>query len=84
MNDGVEVKTYKTNPKNNDTDGDKLFDGAEINMHKTNPLVKDTDSGSVDDFVEIKLGKNPLDPKDDLVSIDLELVFGLNSSKLTK
>ncbi len=84
LKDGSEIEIYKTNPLVADTDGDKLFDGAEVNQHRTNPLIQDTDGGSVDDFLEIKLGKNPLDPKDDIVSIDLEIVFGLNSSKLTK
>jgi outer membrane protein OmpA-like peptidoglycan-associated protein len=83
LKDGSEVEIYKTNPNISDTDGDKLLDGAEVNEHRTNPLVKDTDGGGVDDFMEVKLDKNPLDPKDDIVSIDLEIVFGLNSSKLS-
>jgi len=83
LTDGNEVNTYKTNPKNPDTDGDKLFDGLEVNELKTNPLSKDTDEGGVDDFLEVKLGKNPLDPKDDVASIDLEIAFELNSAKLS-
>lgn len=84
LKDGSELNLYKTNPLISDTDGDKLLDGMEVNQYRTNPLEKDTDGGSVDDFLEVKLNKNPLDPKDDIVSIDLEIVFGLNSSKLTK
>jgi len=83
LSDGNEINIYNTNPKNIDSDGDKLFDGVEVNELKTNALSKDTDNGGVYDFLEVKLGKNPLDPKDDIASIDLEITFKVNSAKLS-
>ena len=84
LKDGSEINIYKTDANNPDTDNDKLSDGREVNKLKTNPLAIDTDGGGLDDFLEVQLGKNPLDPKDDVASIDLEIVFELNSAKLTK
>ena len=83
LKDGSEINIYKTDANNPDTDNDKLSDGKEVNKLKTNPLAIDTDGGGLDDFLEVQLGKNPLDPKDDVASIDLEIVFDLNSAKLT-
>ncbi len=83
LKDKSELNNYKTDPNNPDSDGDKITDGKEVNILKTNPLAKDTDNGGVDDFIETQLGKNPLDPKDDIASIDLEITFALNSAKLT-
>ncbi|MDA3862163.1 MAG: OmpA family protein [Melioribacteraceae bacterium] len=84
LKDGSEFNTYKTDPNNSDSDGDKLADGREVNELKTNPLAADTDGGGVGDFLEVQLNKNPLDPKDDVASLDLEISFGLNSAKLSK
>ncbi len=44
----------------------------------------DTDGGGLDDFLEVQLDKNPLDPKDDVASVDLEIIFQLNSAKLSR
>ena len=59
-----------TDPNNPDTDGDGLKDGAEVHVHNTNPLDRDTDDGGVDDGNEIAMGKDPLDPSDDLSDLD--------------
>ena len=83
LKDGQEVNTFKTDPKNPDTDGDKLTDGDEVIKYNTDPLKVDTDGGGLDDYLEIQLNKDPLDPSDDIASIDLEIDFGFNSSKLS-
>ncbi|PKN72517.1 MAG: hypothetical protein CVU50_06565 [Candidatus Cloacimonetes bacterium HGW-Cloacimonetes-3] len=69
ISDGLEINQYKTDPLKADTDGDGLDDYAEIMTHRTNPLKIDTDGGSMNDGAEIKFGKNPLDPKDDLLDM---------------
>ena len=55
-----------TDPDNPDTDGDGLTDGAEVHVHQTNPLDPDTDDGGVNDGNEVTMGKDPLDPSDDI------------------
>ena len=57
LNDVEELYKYNTDPKNADSEGDKLFDGIQVDKHKTNPVIKNTHGGSVDDFVEVKLGR---------------------------
>ena len=42
LTDGLEVKTYGTDPNNEDTDGDGLFDGPEIDAG-TDPFDTDSD-----------------------------------------
>lgn len=69
LTDYEEIMTYKTNPLLKDTDGDGLSDYDEVMVHKTNPLVKDTDGGGMDDGAEIKVGKDPLDPTDDMLDL---------------
>ena len=66
ISDGEEVTKYRTDPLKSDTDGDGLSDGLEINQYKTDPLKADTDGGGMTDGAEIKVGKNPLNPLDDL------------------
>lgn len=66
LSDGVEVHQYKTDPLKVDTDNDGLSDYAEVRTHMTNPLNIDTDGGGLNDGAEIKMGKNPLDPSDDV------------------
>jgi outer membrane protein OmpA-like peptidoglycan-associated protein len=83
LDDGNEINKYKTDPNKSDTDGDKLSDGREVNELRTNPLLADTDGGGIDDYLELQLDKNPLDPNDDIASIDLEIAFNVNSAKLT-
>lgn len=82
LSDGKEINVYKTDPNNSDSDSDNLSDGREINELGTSPLLADTDGGGVDDFLEVQLNKNPLDPKDDVASLDLEMHFALNSARL--
>ena len=55
-----EEKTFGTNPKNPDTDGDGLLDGAEVKKFKTNPLKADTDGDGMKDGMEILRGRDPL------------------------
>lgn len=66
LTDGDEVLIYKTDPLKKDTDGDGLSDGDEVLIHKTDPLKIDTDGGGMNDGAEVRLGKDPLDPSDDL------------------
>ncbi len=53
LNDGAEVKKYKTDPLKADSDGDGLNDGAEVNQHKTNPLIADSDGDGLNDGAEV-------------------------------
>ncbi|HYQ85658.1 MAG TPA: OmpA family protein [Bacteroidota bacterium] len=71
LTDGDEVLKYHTDPLNRDTDGDGLTDGEEVLKYHTDPLNKDTDRGGMPDGKEIQLGLNPLDPKDDVVIVDV-------------
>ncbi|HEY6193161.1 MAG TPA: OmpA family protein [Bacteroidota bacterium] len=71
LTDGDEVLKYHTDPLNRDTDGDTLTDGDEVLKYHTNPLEKDTDHGGMPDGKEVQLGLNPLDPKDDVVIVDV-------------
>jgi len=75
LTDGDEVKIYKTNPLQPDSDGDLLTDAEEINRYKTDPLNPDTDGGTVDDYTEVNRGTNPLDPEDDVVKINVPIVL---------
>jgi outer membrane protein OmpA-like peptidoglycan-associated protein len=77
LNDYAEVMETKTDPLKVDTDGDGLNDYEEVTQYKTNPLVKDTDGGSVDDGKEVAEGKNPLDPKDDVMDLHAGATFSL-------
>ena len=49
-----------------DPDNDNLINYKEY-IHYTNPLLNDTDDGGIADGEEILLGKDPLDPADDLI-----------------
>jgi outer membrane protein OmpA-like peptidoglycan-associated protein len=54
-------KQIKTNPKNPDTDGDRLNDGEEYNHYKTDPLKADTDNDGLNDGDEVLVNRtNPL------------------------
>jgi len=58
--DWVEITTYGTDPKKNDTDGDGLSDAAEINTNGTDPKKSDTDGDGLSDREEINTyGSNP-------------------------
>lgn len=75
LSDSDEVNKYKTNPLIADTDSDGLNDYEEVMTYKTDPLKVDTDGGTIGDGVEVKRGTNPLDPKDDIVQIDVPIVL---------
>ncbi|MDP3445564.1 MAG: OmpA family protein [Ignavibacteria bacterium] len=75
LTDSEEVNKYKTNPLVADTDGDGLKDGEEVMKYKTDPLKVDTDGGTVNDGVEVNRGTDPLDPKDDVVKINVPIVL---------
>ena len=52
LTDGLEVKTYGTDPNNEDTDGDGLFDGPEIDAG-TDPFDTDSDDDGRTDGEEV-------------------------------
>jgi len=79
---------YKTDPLKADTDGDGLNDDKEVMTYKTDPLIVDTDGGSVGDGVEVQRGTDPLDPKDDVIQMNVPIVlegitFAFNKSEIT-
>jgi OOP family OmpA-OmpF porin len=88
LSDGDEVLKYKTNPLLLDTDVDGLNDDKEIMTYKTDPLKLDTDGGTIGDGVEVKRGTDPLDPKDDVIQMNVPIVlegitFATNKSDIT-
>ena len=52
LSDGLEVKTYGTNPNDNDSDNDGLFDGPEIDAG-TDPFDPDSDDDGLTDGEEV-------------------------------
>lgn len=60
LNDGTEVRTYKTSPLNADSDGDGIGDGDEVTKYKTDPNKADTDADGLKDGDEIM--KHKTDP----------------------
>lgn len=67
--------TYKTDPQNPDTDGDKLNDGLEVLIYHTNPLIKDTDGDRLTDGQEVSFcGTSPTNKDTDgnRITDDLE------------
>jgi hypothetical protein len=62
LNDGAEVKTYRTDPKKPDTDADTVSDGAEVLQYHSNPLVMDSDGDGYADGFEVNMGTDPSDP----------------------
>jgi fimbrial isopeptide formation D2 family protein len=65
LEDGQEVKTFKTDPTKADTDDDGLSDGQEVNSTGTNPLVPDTDGDGLTDAIEKQIGTDPNNPDTD-------------------
>lgn len=51
-----------TDPRNPDTDGDRLFDREEVEVYKTDPLNKDTDGDTYEDGSEVQGGYDPKGP----------------------
>jgi hypothetical protein len=89
LTDAEEVFVYFTNPTCNDTDHDGLLDGSEVNQYSTNPIDWDTDGDWYSDSSELLLGKNPLNPLDNIAypvgsrinsSQTVELNYECNSS----
>ncbi|MGY5860404.1 MAG: NosD domain-containing protein, partial [Candidatus Thorarchaeota archaeon] len=57
----LEEYSYGTNPRDEDTDEDKLLDYDEIFEYGTSPTMKDTDKDTIDDWEElIFYGTDPL------------------------
>ncbi|MBI5471983.1 MAG: OmpA family protein [Ignavibacteriae bacterium] len=59
-NDGLtngDERTWGTNPRNPDSDGDGLLDGEEVHTYKTHPLKPDTDGDGLNDGEEVKTHK---------------------------
>ncbi len=61
LNDGDEVRNYRTHPLKRDTDGDGLTDGDEVRSRQTDPLRPDTDGDDLSDGDEVlRYRTNPL------------------------
>ncbi len=71
ISDDDEVLRTGTDPKKQDTDGDRLGDGVEV-ANRMNPLDPDMDRDGVSDGQEVAQGTNPLLP-DQNVNISPEL-----------
>ncbi|MDJ0840472.1 MAG: VWA domain-containing protein [Acidobacteriota bacterium] len=74
-----------THPFLADTDRDGLRDGEEVNTTGTDPSADDTDGGGESDGDEVALGRNPLDPADDVpcpLSLNLPHVVRLGLQPL--
>jgi len=94
LGDYAEVKTYGTNPKCADTDGDTENDNKELSNYSScscvcmNPLVADTDGDGLNDGVEDADHDNTLDPGEtdpcnpdtdgDSMPDGWEVTYGLN------
>lgn len=71
ISDDDEVLRTGTDPRKEDTDGDRLGDGVEV-ANRMNPLDPDMDRDGVSDGQEVAQGTNPLLPDQD-VNISPEL-----------
>ncbi len=67
-----EEEALGTDPDSDDSDGDGLSDGAEVQEHGTDPLDPDTDGGGESDGDEVAREGAPLDPADDLWTLEIE------------
>ena len=72
LDDGVEYYGV-TDPLDPDTDDDGLSDGAEVLIYFTDPIKQDTDGDGYSDGVEVAWGTDPLDPKNSLNTIFLNI-----------
>src|SRR5699024_2838233 len=81
LQDGAEVRKYKTNPQKADTDGDGIRDGVEI-QRETNPNDPDTDGDGLDDGTERTLGTNPKSDLTPVWLVGIELVVVLIAAGL--
>jgi len=70
--DGLEVKTYLTNPKVKDTDGDGIEDGAEV-AAGTNPLVSDVIA-----FTNVTVGPFTGGDAGEGIDLDGKFVYAVN------
>ncbi len=61
-----EEKRIRTDPRNPDTDGDRLTDGEEVRRYGTDPLNPDTDGDGLSDGDEVRVyATDPLNPDTD-------------------
>ena len=61
-----EEKRIRTDPRNPDTDGDRLTDGEEVRRYSTDPLNPDTDGDGLTDGDEVRVhATDPLNPDTD-------------------
>jgi outer membrane protein OmpA-like peptidoglycan-associated protein len=61
-----EEKRIRTDPRNPDTDGDRLTDGEEVRRYGTDPLNPDTDEDGLNDGDEVQVyATDPLNPDTD-------------------
>jgi outer membrane protein OmpA-like peptidoglycan-associated protein len=61
-----EEKRIRTDPRNPDTDGDRLTDGEEVRRYATDPLNPDTDGDGLTDGDEVRVyATDPLNPDTD-------------------
>ncbi|WP_336036860.1 helix-turn-helix transcriptional regulator [Halobacterium yunchengense] len=79
LEDGVEVRTYGTDPTDPDTDDDGLRDEQELEVG-TDPMDPDSDDDGLQDGRERELGTDPLDADTDGDGLDdaRELEVGTN------
>jgi len=61
-----------TSPVNGDSDGDGISDGREVIILGTDPLDRDTDGAGACDIQELEHKTDPLDPEDDIDSLDFD------------
>ena len=64
LTDGDEVLRRGTDPRNADTDGDKLKDGEEVRLG-SDPRKADTDNDGLGDADEVARGTSPVNPDTD-------------------
>src|SRR5699024_3485996 len=55
---------YRTDPNNEDSDGDGLTDYEEVMEYDTDPNNTDTDGDGISDYDEVQNGTDPNDPND--------------------
>ncbi len=76
LDDGSEIREYKSNPAKKDTDGDGLSDGVEVEEPFSDPTKNDTDGDGLNDTVEINKHQthpNKVDTDDDNLTDFAEL-----------
>lgn len=72
----VDYDPWLPAPFDSDLDNDGLTCCAEVTLYGTDPTNPDTDGGGMYDGHEILLGKDPLDPRDDIIPRKSAVVGG--------